>query len=55
METDIVTFLENIRLFARTIYVRLLIYLKVLYGQKMKEIDLLTLATRWSIFPDCRS
>ena len=33
------TFLENERLFARTTYIRLLIYLKAIYGQKMKEID----------------
>ena len=33
------TFLENKRLFARTTYIRLLIYLKAIYGQKMKEID----------------
>ena len=51
-KTDIVTFLENKRLFARTTYIRLLIYLKAIYGQKMKEIDYSTLATRWSIFPD---
>ena len=33
------TFLENERLFARTTYTKLLIYLKAIYGQKMKEID----------------
>ena len=48
-------FLENKRLFARTTYIRLLIHLKAIYGQKMKEIDFSTLATRWSIFPDRRS
>ena len=42
-------------LFARTTYIRLLIYLKTIYGQKMKEIDFSTLATRCSIFPDRRS
>ena len=31
---------------------RLLMYLKAIYGQKMKEIDFWTLVTRWSIFPD---
>ena len=42
MKTVIVTFLENKRLFARTTYIRLLIYLKAIYRQKMKEIDFLT-------------
>ena len=51
-KTDILTFLENKRLFARTTFIRLLIYLKAIYGQKMKEIDFSTIATRWSIFPD---
>ena len=51
-KTDILTFLENKRLFARTTFIRLLIYLKAVYGQKMKEIDFSTIATRWSIFPD---
>ena len=46
---------ENNRLSARTTYIRLPIYLKAIYGQKMKEIDFSTLATRWSIFPDRRS
>ena len=32
-KTDIVTFLENKRLFTRTTYIRLLIYLKAIYGQ----------------------
>ena len=50
-KTDSLTFLENKRLFARTTYIRLLIYLKDIYGQKMKEIEFSTLATRWSIFP----
>ena len=54
-KSDILTFLENKRLFARTTYIRLLIYLKAIYGQKMKAIDFSTLATRWSIFPDRRS
>ena len=54
-KTNILTFLENKRLFARTTYIRLLIYLKAIYGQKMKESDFSTLATRWSIFPDRRS
>ena len=50
------TFLENKRLFARTTYIRLLIYLKAIYRQKkMEEINFSTLATRWSIFPDRRS
>ena len=49
-KTDILTFLENKRLFARTTYIRLLIYLKAIYGQKMKEIDFSTLAAQWSIF-----
>ena len=50
-KTDSLTFLENKRLFARTTYIRLLIYLKDIYGQKMKEMDFSTLATQWSIFP----
>ena len=54
-KTDILTFLENKRLFVRRTYISLLICLKAIYGQKMKEIDFLTLATRWSIFPDRRS
>ena len=54
-KTDILTFLENKRLFVRRTYISLLIYLKAIYGQKMKEIDFSTLATRWSIFPDRRS
>ena len=33
-KTNILTFLENERLFARTTYIRLLIYLKAIYGQK---------------------
>ena len=45
----------NKRLFARRTYIRLLIYLKAIYGQKIKEIEFSTLATRWSIFPDRRS
>ena len=51
-KTDILTFLETKGLFARTTYIRLLIYLKAIYGQKMKGIDFSTVATRWSIFPD---
>ena len=54
-KTDILTFLENKRLFVRRTYISLLIYLKAIYGQKIKEIDFSTLATRWSIFPDRRS
>ena len=54
-KTDILTFLENKRLFARATYIRLLIYLKAVYGQKMKGIDFSTLATRWSIISDRRS
>ena len=33
-KTDFLTFLENERLFARTTYIRLLIYLKAFYVQK---------------------
>ena len=44
-KTNILTFLENKRLFARTTYIRLLIYLKAIYGQKMKGIDFSTLST----------
>ena len=33
-KTNILTFLENKRLFARTTYIRLLIYLKAIYRQK---------------------
>ena len=53
MKTDILSFLENKRLFAKPFHVRLLIYPKAIYGQKMKEIGFPTLATRSSIFPDC--
>ena len=41
----VLSFLENERLFARTTYIRLLIYLKAIYGQKMKGIDFSTLST----------
>ena len=54
-KTDILTFLENKIFPARTTNIRLLIYLKAIYGQKIKEIDFSALATRWSIFPDRRS
>ena len=55
-KTDILTFLENKSFFARTTYIRLLIYLKAIYRQKMKEIDFFnSSATQWSIFPDRRS
>ena len=33
-KTDILTFPENKSVFARTTYIRLLIYLKAIYGQK---------------------
>ena len=33
-KTNILTFLENERLYARTTYIRLLIYLKAIYGPK---------------------
>ena len=55
MKTDILTFLENKRLFARTTYITSLIYLKAIYGQKKQEIDFSTLVSQWSIFPDRRS
>ena len=54
-KTDVLTFLENKRLFARTTYIRLLIYLKAIYGQKMKAsifqlLPLLTVALNfWCI------
>ena len=51
-KTNILTFLENKRLFPRTTNIRLLIYVKAIYREKMKEIDFSVLATRWSIFPD---
>ena len=57
-KTDLLIFLSNKKLSAGTIYFRFLIYLKAVYEQKMKEIDLSTLATKlrfWSIFPDRRS
>ena len=54
-KTDILNFLENKKRFARTINIRLLVYLKAIYGQRMKEIDFLSLATRCSIFPNRRS
>ena len=49
-KTDIVTFLETKRLFARTTYIRLLIYLKAIYGQKKRRksiIQLLPLDSRY--------
>ena len=50
-KTDIVTFLETKRLFARTTYIRLLIYLKAIYGQKKNRrksiIQLLPLDGRY--------
>ena len=49
-------FVERVeRLMADTIYITFLIYLKAIYRQKMKEIDISTLATQCSIFPDRRS
>ena len=59
-KTDLLILLTNKKLSAGTIYFRFLIYmyLKDIYQQKMKEIDLSTLATKlrfWSIFPDRRS
>ena len=54
-KTDILDFLQNITRFARTINIRLLVYLKAIYGQRMKEIDFSSLATRCSIFPNRRS
>ena len=36
-KTNILTFLENKRLFARTTYIRLLIYLKAIYGKKWRQ------------------
>lgn len=35
-KTDILTFLENKSLFARTIYIRLLVYLKAIYSAVQK-------------------
>ena len=57
-KTDILIFLKNKKLLAGTIHIRYLIYLKATYGQKTKESDFSTLATKlrfWSIFPDRRS
>ena len=57
-KTDILIFLSNKRPQAGTIHVTFLIYLKNSYGQKMKEIDSSTLATKSifsSIFPDRHS
>ena len=57
-KNDTLIFLANKRLPAGTIYITFLIYVKAIYGQKMKEIDFSTLATKlrfWSIFPDRRS
>ena len=36
-KTNTLTFLENKRLFARTTYIRLLIYLKAIYEQKWRK------------------
>ena len=48
-KTGILTFLENKRLFARTRYIKLLVYLKAIYGQKMKKwiFQLLPLDARY--------
>ena len=57
-KNDTLIFLANKRLPAGTIYITFLIYVKAIYGQKMKEIDFSTLATKsvfCSIFPDRRS
>ena len=35
-----------------TVYVRLIIYLKASYGEKIKEIEFLTLATQYANFAD---
>ena len=49
-------FVERVeRLMAETIYITFLIYLKAIYRQKMKEMDLSILATQCSIVPDRRS
>ena len=49
-------FVERVEsLMAETIYITFLIYLKAIYRQKMKEMDLSTLATQCSIVPDRRS
>ena len=45
-KSDRLIFLPNKRLLAGTIYTRFLIYLKAIYGQKIKEIDFSTLATK---------
>ena len=57
-KNDTLIFLANKRLPVETIYITSLIYVKAIYGQKMKEIDFSTLATKsvfCSIFPDRRS
>ena len=57
-KTDVLIFLKTKKLLAGTIHIRYLIYLKAIYGQKMKEIDFSTLAMKlrfWPIFPDHRS
>ena len=49
-------FVERVEsLMAETIYITFLIYLKAIYRQKMKEMDLSILATQCSIVPDRRS
>ena len=45
----ILTFLENKS--ARIIHIKLLIHLKCIYGQKIKEVDFSTLATECWILP----
>ena len=49
-KTDRLIFLPNKLLLAGTIYTRFLIYLKAIYGQKIKEIDFSTLATKLKFF-----
>ena len=42
-KTDVLFFLKTKKLLQGTIHIRYLIYLKAIYGQKMKEIDFSTL------------
>ena len=39
----------------KTVYIRLIIYLKATYGEKMKEIEFSTLATQYLNFADRRT
>ena len=54
-KTDILIFLSNKKVLVGAIYITFFIYLKAIFGQKLKEIDFSTLPIQCSIFSDRRS